>query len=76
MYNAESLNLWLAFYCDFYGAVLVLAVSLFAVVQREELGPAACGLAFSNTIQMLVSAVVGVAVRAFSVATCERAREP
>jgi len=30
LYNGESLNLWLAFYCDMYGAVLVLAVCLFA----------------------------------------------
>jgi ATP-binding cassette, subfamily C (CFTR/MRP), member 1 len=56
VYNGESLNLWLAFYCDFYGAILVLAVSMFAVVQRVELGAAAAGLAFSNTIQMLVRA--------------------
>ncbi|WIA12457.1 hypothetical protein OEZ85_012492 [Tetradesmus obliquus] len=54
LFNAESLNLWLAFYCDLYGAILVLAVCIFAVVMRDILGPAAVGLAFSNTIQMLV----------------------
>eukprot|EP00878_Enallax_costatus_P000230 GHUV01000294.1.p1 GENE.GHUV01000294.1~~GHUV01000294.1.p1 ORF type:complete len:1290 (+),score=442.33 GHUV01000294.1:122-3991(+) len=54
LFNGESLNLWLAFYCDLYGAILVLAVSMFAVVMRKELGAAAVGLAFSNCIQMLV----------------------
>ncbi len=34
--------------------MLVLAVACFAVAQREQLGPNAVGLAFSNTIQMLV----------------------
>ena len=52
LFNAESLNLWLAFYCDLYGAILVLAVCIFAVVMRDILGPAAVGLAFSNTIQV------------------------
>lgn len=52
LFNAESLNLWLAFFCDFYGAILVLAVSMFAVVQRKQLGAAKVGLAFSNTIQV------------------------
>eukprot|EP00879_Flechtneria_rotunda_P031415 GHRR01034321.1.p1 GENE.GHRR01034321.1~~GHRR01034321.1.p1 ORF type:complete len:287 (-),score=69.88 GHRR01034321.1:257-1117(-) len=52
LFNGESLNLWLAFYCDLYGAVLVFAVCIFAVVMRVELGPAAVGLAFSNTIQV------------------------
>jgi ABC-type multidrug transport system fused ATPase/permease subunit len=52
LFNGESLNLWLAFYCDLYGAILVLAVCIFAVVMREVLGPAAVGLAFSNTIQV------------------------
>uniref|UniRef100_A0A383VW30 Uncharacterized protein n=1 Tax=Tetradesmus obliquus TaxID=3088 RepID=A0A383VW30_TETOB len=54
LFNGESLNLWLAFYCDLYGAILVLAVCIFAVTQRVQLGAAAVGLAFSNTIQMLV----------------------
>jgi len=53
-FNSEALNLWLAFYCDFFGAVLVLAVALFAVTQKTELGPASVGLAFSNVIQMRV----------------------
>uniref|UniRef100_A0A383WNY2 Uncharacterized protein n=1 Tax=Tetradesmus obliquus TaxID=3088 RepID=A0A383WNY2_TETOB len=54
LFNGESLNLWLAFYCDLYGAILVLSVCIFAVTQRTVLGAAAVGLAFSNTIQMLV----------------------
>lgn len=54
LFNGESLNLWLAFFCDFYGSVLVLSVSMFAVAQRQQLGAAKVGLAFSNTIQMLV----------------------
>jgi ABC-type multidrug transport system fused ATPase/permease subunit len=54
LFNGESLNLWLAFYCDLYGAILVLAVCIFAVLMRTQLGAAAVGLAFSNTIQMLV----------------------
>jgi hypothetical protein len=52
LFNGESLNLWLAFYCDLYGAILVLAVCVFAVVMRQSLGAAAVGLAFSNTIQV------------------------
>jgi ATP-binding cassette subfamily C (CFTR/MRP) protein 1 len=52
LFNGESLNLWLAFYCDLYGAILVLAVCIFAVVMRTALGAAAVGLAFSNTIQV------------------------
>jgi ABC-type multidrug transport system fused ATPase/permease subunit len=52
LFNGESLNLWLAFYCDLYGAILVLAVCIFAVVMRDILGAAAVGLAFSNTIQV------------------------
>jgi ABC-type multidrug transport system fused ATPase/permease subunit len=54
VFTGESLNLWLAHYCDFYGAVLVLAVACFAVGIAEQLGAATVGLAFSNTIQMLV----------------------
>jgi ABC-type multidrug transport system fused ATPase/permease subunit len=52
LFNGESLNLWLAFYCDLYGAILVLSVCIFAVTQRTVLGAAAVGLAFSNTIQV------------------------
>jgi hypothetical protein len=52
LFNGESLNLWLAFYCDLYGAILVLSVCIFAVTQRVQLGAAAVGLAFSNTIQV------------------------
>lgn len=54
VFTGESLNLWLAHWCDLYGAILVLAVSCFAVGMAEELGAATVGLAFSNTIQMLV----------------------
>ncbi|GIL76626.1 hypothetical protein Vretifemale_6124, partial [Volvox reticuliferus] len=54
VFNAESLNLWLAFWCDFIGACLVGVVSAFAVGMKKQLGPATVGLAFSNIIQMLV----------------------
>eukprot|EP00798_Chlamydomonas_sp_ICE-L_P021717 gene21717-28737_t len=54
VFTGESLNLWLAHYCDLYGAILVLAVSCFAVSMAESLGVAKVGLAFSNTIQLLV----------------------
>jgi ABC-type multidrug transport system fused ATPase/permease subunit len=52
LFNAETLNLWLAFYCDLYGAILVLGVCIFAVTMRTVLGAATVGLAFSNTIQV------------------------
>ncbi|KAG2426904.1 hypothetical protein HXX76_012691 [Chlamydomonas incerta] len=54
VFNAESLNLWLAFWCDFIGACLVGVVSAFAVGMAKDLGGATVGLAFSNIIQMLV----------------------
>jgi ATP-binding cassette, subfamily C (CFTR/MRP), member 1 len=54
IYNAESLSLWLAFYCDLFGAILVLAVCSFSMAQRATLGASAVGLAFSNVIQLLV----------------------
>jgi ATP-binding cassette, subfamily C (CFTR/MRP), member 1 len=53
LFNADTLNLWISFYCDFYGAVMLVAVGMFAVSQRDR-GAAAVGLAFSNTIQLLV----------------------
>ena len=36
VFNAESLNLWLAFWCDFIGACLVGVVSAFAVGMKGE----------------------------------------
>ncbi|KAG2500538.1 hypothetical protein HYH03_001315 [Edaphochlamys debaryana] len=54
VFNAESLNLWLAFWCDLIGACLVGVVSAFAVALKDTLGGATVGLAFSNIIQMLV----------------------
>jgi ABC-type multidrug transport system fused ATPase/permease subunit len=60
LFNGESLNLWLAFYCDLYGAILVLAVCIFAVVMRDILGAAAVGLAFSNTIQVGTWCLLGL----------------
>ncbi len=36
VFNAESLNLWLAFYCDLIGACLVGVVSAFAVGLKGE----------------------------------------
>jgi hypothetical protein len=53
LFTADSLNLWVSFYCDFYGAIMLAAVCLFAVSQKER-GAAVVGLAFSNTIQLLV----------------------
>lgn len=52
LFSAETLNLWLAFYCDFYGALLVFAVAAFAVSDKENLGASKVGLCFSNTIQV------------------------
>lgn len=54
LFAAETLNLWLAFFCDFYGACLILAVACFAMGQWQTLGSGNVGLAFSQTIQMLV----------------------
>ncbi|KXZ44762.1 hypothetical protein GPECTOR_62g877 [Gonium pectorale] len=54
VFNAEALNLWLAFWCDLIGALLVGVVSAFAVGMKDTLGAATVGLAFSNIIQMLV----------------------
>ncbi|GLC60118.1 hypothetical protein PLESTB_001575900 [Pleodorina starrii] len=54
VFSAESLNLWLAFWCDLIGACLVGVVSAFAVGMKDTLGSATVGLAFSNIIQMLV----------------------
>jgi ABC-type multidrug transport system fused ATPase/permease subunit len=81
LFGSESLNLWLAFYCDFYGelvprqllaglgpgglkpptlllhatgAAMVLAVACFAMGDWKGLGSANVGLAFSQSIQMLV----------------------
>lgn len=53
-YNCDSLNLWLSFYADLYGAILIFGVCVFAVTMRTVIGASAAGLAFSNTIQMLV----------------------
>ncbi len=54
LFGAESLNLWLAYYCDFYGAIMVLSVACFGVGQWKTLGSGSVGLAFSQSIQMLV----------------------
>ena len=51
-YSSDCLNLWLSFYCDLYGAILIFAVCIFAVTMKDTLGAAAAGLAFSNTIQV------------------------
>lgn len=52
VFNTEQCHLWLAFWCDFYGAVMVLATCLLSVAYKEDVGPAAVGLAISNTIQV------------------------
>jgi ABC-type multidrug transport system fused ATPase/permease subunit len=54
LFAAESLNLWLAFFCDFYGAAMVLSVACFGIGQWKTLGSSNVGLAFSQSIQMLV----------------------
>ncbi|KAG1658983.1 hypothetical protein FOA52_008685 [Chlamydomonas sp. UWO 241] len=54
VYTGESLNLWLAHRCDFYGAIMVLGVSCMAVALKYTLGAATVGLAFSNVMQMIV----------------------
>lgn len=52
LFNTEQCHLWLAFWCDFFGAVLVVATCLFSVGLKDDLGSAAVGLAISNTIQV------------------------
>lgn len=54
LFNMEQTNLWLAFWCDFLGAVLVVATCLFSVAFSETLGAPNVGLAISNSIQVLV----------------------
>ena len=53
VFNADSLNLWVSFRCDFYGSIMLLAICTFAVAEKDR-GSAVVGLAFSNTIQLLV----------------------
>ena len=53
VFNADSLNLWVSFRCDFYGSIMLLAICAFAVAEKDR-GSAVVGLAFSNTIQLLV----------------------
>ena len=45
-------HLWLSFWCDLLGALLVLGTCLLSVGLKEQLGGAAVGLAISNTIQV------------------------
>jgi ABC-type multidrug transport system fused ATPase/permease subunit len=52
LFNTEQTHLWLAFWCDFFGAILVVATCLFSVAFKETLGSANVGLAISNTIQV------------------------
>lgn len=52
LFNTEQCHLWLAFWCDFFGAIMVLATCLLAVAYRVSVGPAAVGLAISNSIQV------------------------
>ncbi|GBF87685.1 hypothetical protein Rsub_00396 [Raphidocelis subcapitata] len=54
LFASECLNLWLAFFCDLYGAIMVLAVACFGIGQWRTLGSSNVGLAFSQSIQMLV----------------------
>ena len=52
LFGAECLNLWLAFFCDFYGACMVLSVACFGIGQWRDLGSSNVGLAFSQSIQV------------------------
>jgi ATP-binding cassette subfamily C (CFTR/MRP) protein 1 len=52
LFGAECLNLWLAFFCDLYGAVMVLAVACLGIGKWQELGASNVGLAFSQSIQV------------------------
>ena len=52
LFNTEQTHLWLAFWCDFFGAVLVVATCLFSVALSDTLGGANVGLAISNSIQV------------------------
>lgn len=52
LFSAETLNLWLAFICDFLGAAMVLSVACFGIGQWKELGSSNVGLAFSQSIQV------------------------
>jgi hypothetical protein len=52
LFNTEQTHLWLAFWCDFFGAVLVVATCLFSVAFSETLGAPNVGLAISNSIQV------------------------
>ncbi len=52
VFGAETLNLWLAFYCDLYGACMVLAVACLGMGMWETLGSGGVGLAFSQSIQV------------------------
>lgn len=52
LFNTEQTHLWLAFWCDFFGAILVVATCLFSVAMSEKLGAANVGLAISNSIQV------------------------
>lgn len=54
LFNMEQTHLWLAFWCDFIGAILVVATCLFSVAFSETLGAPNVGLAISNSIQVLV----------------------
>lgn len=54
LFNMEQTHLWLAFWCDFIGALLVVATCLFSVAFSETLGAPNVGLAISNSIQVLV----------------------
>lgn len=51
LFNTEQAHLWLAFWCDFFGAGLVVATALFSVAFSAQLGGANVGLAISNSIQ-------------------------
>mmetsp|Transcript_12259 Transcript_12259/g.33459 ORF Transcript_12259/g.33459 Transcript_12259/m.33459 type:complete len:1462 (-) Transcript_12259:707-5092(-) len=64
LFNTEQTHLWLSFWCDLFGAIMVVATALLSVALTSSLGASAVGIAISNTIQILVFftwAVRGVA---------------
>lgn len=52
LFNTEQCHLWLAFWCDLFGAIMVVATCLLSVGLKDQVESAAVGLAISNTIQV------------------------
>ena len=54
MYCLDALQLWLGLRLGAMGSILVFATALFCVLDRDNLEPAAVGLAISNSLQKLI----------------------